>query len=273
MPNGPANGCPRSRSGKRPRVASTAAGSRGVRSSRFNAAIRRRAGARARPRWASTQGWGGRLMVRRIWRATSGNGRAACGRRKNNTVCFGAALGATVVSSPPARLATAVTRTTATSSWGFVAPGHSVTLCPFPCYPIFSLNCTLWVQGAALPKIFGDRRAACRSRRTYCREPTTSSSGSCRRSRNFRETKFLFGDRLVEIQFDLLENLIEAYYQKEKIANLRAANIGVEKLRHLLQISAEMRLLSFDQLEYATRSLNQIGSMIGGKLLKTGRAA
>src|ERR1017187_2426715 len=76
-----------------------------------------------------------------------------------------------------------------------------------------------------------------------------------------RNYKFLFGDRLVEIQFDVLENLIEAYYRKEKIANLRAANIGVEKLLHLLQISTEMRLLSFDQLEYATRSLNQIGSM------------
>jgi hypothetical protein len=79
-----------------------------------------------------------------------------------------------------------------------------------------------------------------------------------------RNYKFLFGDRLVEIQLDVLENLIEAYYRKEKLANLRAANIGLEKLRHLLQISTEMRFLSFDQLEYATRSLNQIGSQIGG---------
>jgi hypothetical protein len=79
-----------------------------------------------------------------------------------------------------------------------------------------------------------------------------------------RNYKFLFGDRLVEIQLDLLENLIEAYYQKEKLANLRAANIGVEKLRHLLQISTEMRFMSLDQLEYSTRSLNQIGSLIGG---------
>ena len=79
-----------------------------------------------------------------------------------------------------------------------------------------------------------------------------------------RNYKFLFGDRLVEIQLDVLENLIEAYYRKEKVANLRAANIGVEKLRHLLQISTEMRFMSFDQLEYATRSLNQIGSMVGG---------
>jgi hypothetical protein len=67
-----------------------------------------------------------------------------------------------------------------------------------------------------------------------------------------RNYKFLFGDRLVEIQLDLLENLIEAYYRKEKLTNLRAANIGVEKLRHLLQISTEMRFLSFDHLRRQT---------------------
>ena len=70
-----------------------------------------------------------------------------------------------------------------------------------------------------------------------------------------RNYKFLFGDRLVQIQLDVLENLIEAYYRKEKLANLQAANIGLEKLRHLLQISTEMRFMRFGQLEYTTRSL------------------
>ena len=79
-----------------------------------------------------------------------------------------------------------------------------------------------------------------------------------------RNYKFLFGDRLVAIQLSLLENLIQAYYQKEKLPNLRAANIEIEKLRHLLQISTEMRWISLDQLEFATRSLNQIGSLVGG---------
>jgi len=79
-----------------------------------------------------------------------------------------------------------------------------------------------------------------------------------------RNYKFLFGDRMVELQLDLLEHLIEAFYQKDKIAKLRAANVDLEKLRHLLQISTEMRFISLDQLEYATRALNQIGSQLGG---------
>ena len=79
-----------------------------------------------------------------------------------------------------------------------------------------------------------------------------------------RNYKFLFGDRLVELQLDLLENLIEAYYRKEKLGHLREANIQIEKLRHLLRISTEMRFIGLQQLEYATRELNTIGSLVGG---------
>ena len=79
-----------------------------------------------------------------------------------------------------------------------------------------------------------------------------------------RNYKFLFGDRLVKIQLDLLENLVEAYYRKDKLSNLRRANVEIEKLRHLMQITADMRILSLKQLEFATRELNHIGSLVGG---------
>ena len=79
-----------------------------------------------------------------------------------------------------------------------------------------------------------------------------------------RNYKFLIGDRLVRIQIDLLENLIEAYYGKEKLPHLRTANINLEKLRRLLGITTELRFLSLSQLEFATRSLNDIGSLVGG---------
>ena len=78
-----------------------------------------------------------------------------------------------------------------------------------------------------------------------------------------RNYKFLIGDRLVRIQIDLLENLIEAYYGKEKLPHLRTANINLEKLRRLLGITTELRFLSLSQLEFATRSLNDIGSLVG----------
>jgi formylglycine-generating enzyme required for sulfatase activity len=48
----------------------------------------------------------------------------ACGRRRKRPLWFGAVLGAPTVTAPPAPVATSNTRTTATSMWGFVAPGH-----------------------------------------------------------------------------------------------------------------------------------------------------
>jgi hypothetical protein len=119
------------------------------------------------------------------------------------------------------------------------------------------------VQGEALSKFFGGEAMATKEN-VLTRTDDFIKWFLPKLEKFPRNYKFLFGDRLVEIQLDVLENLIEAYYQKEKLVNLRQANIGVEKLRHLLQISTEMRFLSFDQLEYATRSLNQIGSLIGG---------
>ncbi len=74
-----------------------------------------------------------------------------------------------------------------------------------------------------------------------------------------RNYKFLFGDRIVEIQLDLLEQLIEAYFKKEKVEHLRAANVEIEKLRHLIKICVGMKFLSIDQYEFASQGLNDIG--------------
>src|ERR1039457_7216282 len=67
-------------------------------------------------------------MARRRWRGMSGNGPTACGRRTKNPVWFGAALGAPTVAALPARIAASSTRSPASATSGFVAPGHNVTL-------------------------------------------------------------------------------------------------------------------------------------------------
>ena len=83
-----------------------------------------------------------------------------------------------------------------------------------------------------------------------------------------RDFKFLFGDRIIRLQLDLLELLIEAYYtpqgSPEKLRCLTSANLHIEKLRHLMRICTDMHWLSPQQLEFATRELNVIGGMVGG---------
>jgi len=73
-----------------------------------------------------------------------------------------------------------------------------------------------------------------------------------------RNYKFILGDRIVKIQLDLLELLIEAYYSgqpAEKIARLKHANTLVEKLRHLMQICVSMHFLSLNHFEQTSKRL------------------
>jgi 23S rRNA-intervening sequence protein len=55
--------------------------------------------------------------------------------------------------------------------------------------------------------------------------------------------KFTVGDRIENAAVDVLEALIEATYTKDRRHHLGRANLGIEKLRFLLRLTADLRLL------------------------------
>jgi hypothetical protein len=79
-----------------------------------------------------------------------------------------------------------------------------------------------------------------------------------------RSRKFTLGDRIEVTALDVLEELIEATYNKERAACLRRANLGIEKLRFLLRLAADLRLLDRKGYEHAVRTLDGTGRLIGG---------
>jgi len=76
--------------------------------------------------------------------------------------------------------------------------------------------------------------------------------------------KFTIGDRIEAIALDVLEALIEATYTKERAQHLRRANLGIEKLRFLLRLAADLRLLDRHRYEHAARTLDETGRLVGG---------
>jgi hypothetical protein len=76
--------------------------------------------------------------------------------------------------------------------------------------------------------------------------------------------KFTVGDRIETIALDVLEALIEGTYTKERTQHLRRANLGIEKLRFLLRLAADLRLLDRRRYEHAARTLDETGRLIGG---------
>ena len=78
-----------------------------------------------------------------------------------------------------------------------------------------------------------------------------------------RSQKFLLGDRIQAAALDVLERLIEATYDRDRAGTLRAANLGVEKLRHLVRLAHDLRHLDERRYEHAARELDVIGRQIG----------
>ena len=66
-----------------------------------------------------------------------------------------------------------------------------------------------------------------------------------------RAHKFTVGERIERTALDVLEALIEATYTKERARHLREANLGIEKLRFLLRLAGDLRLLDRSRYEHA----------------------
>lgn len=80
--------------------------------------------------------------------------------------------------------------------------------------------------------------------------------------------KFTFGDRLLNLLWELLEDLIEASYSpaKEKRQLLLKVNINLEKLRYYFRIGFDLGLYPSKKYRDFAQRLDEIGRMCGGWL-------
>jgi len=79
-----------------------------------------------------------------------------------------------------------------------------------------------------------------------------------------KSARFTFSDRINNLALDVIEGLVEARYSKNKTQALKGANLRLEKLRILLRICYESRLVSHEGYKRAMLGLNDTGKMLGG---------
>lgn len=79
-----------------------------------------------------------------------------------------------------------------------------------------------------------------------------------------RSHKFVLGDRIQTVALDVYESLIDATYRRDRAADLRKANLGIEKLRLFCRLAAELKCLDLRRYEHAARLLDETGRLIGG---------
>jgi hypothetical protein len=79
-----------------------------------------------------------------------------------------------------------------------------------------------------------------------------------------KRVRFTLSNRIENLAFDIVEDLVEARYSRDKRPVLQNANLRLEKMRVLLRISHQLQFLSHNSFEHAIRQLAEVGGMLGG---------
>jgi hypothetical protein len=76
--------------------------------------------------------------------------------------------------------------------------------------------------------------------------------------------RFSVGQSIVASSIDLLMNLVDATYQKKNASSLAGAVRNVNRVRYLVRLSKDLKILSLGGYEFAAQKLDEIGRMAGG---------
>ena len=79
-----------------------------------------------------------------------------------------------------------------------------------------------------------------------------------------KRVRFTFADRIDTLALDIVEDLVEARYSRDKQPVLKRLNLRLEKLRIRLRLCHRQHYLSHQGYEHAMRALNEVGRMLGG---------
>ena len=78
-----------------------------------------------------------------------------------------------------------------------------------------------------------------------------------------RMHRFQLGDRIVTSLYELLEGLIVARYQRDKLAQLQSLNSKLDVLRYQTRLLLDFELLSLKRYQYVSNLIDGIGLELG----------
>ena len=78
--------------------------------------------------------------------------------------------------------------------------------------------------------------------------------------------RFTLGETLVRSSMELLLHLVDATYQSRNGASLGAAAREVNRIRYLVRLAKDLRVINIDGHEFAAKAIDEIGRMTGGWL-------
>lgn len=79
-----------------------------------------------------------------------------------------------------------------------------------------------------------------------------------------RDHRFTLGERIINSLYELLEELVRARYAKQKLAQLQAINLRLEKLRYqtkllLAKLLLDLKLIDAQRFHHGAKLTNEAG--------------
>jgi four helix bundle protein len=81
-----------------------------------------------------------------------------------------------------------------------------------------------------------------------------------------REYKYTLGAKIQDVCIDLLDNIITANSERNKVPHLKRANQHLDRLRIYVRLCRSLNIISSKKYETISRYINEIGKMLGGWL-------
>jgi len=85
-----------------------------------------------------------------------------------------------------------------------------------------------------------------------------------------KKTRFTISQRVENYALDIVEDLIEARYARNKKEILMRVNLKIEKMRILFRICYERKFVSLKAYKHFMSSIDNVGRMIGGWIKQQG---
>lgn len=79
-----------------------------------------------------------------------------------------------------------------------------------------------------------------------------------------KRERFRLAKRMEDTSFDFYENLVQAVHAEKPVDYLSGADIKLDQLRLLVRLSFDRKLMSIKQYEYISKTLLEIGKLLGG---------
>ncbi len=87
-----------------------------------------------------------------------------------------------------------------------------------------------------------------------------------------KSQRFVLGQQIENKALSVLQSIIRANLERDKIPALREMSVELDELRILIRLSKDLRLISIKQYEIAAEKMNEIGKLLSGWTNKFSRA-